>query len=56
MFSEEVEEDTQSRMQGIQMQEGRQWAELSDLLGAELEYFSKCKDILEELRDSWPTG
>jgi endophilin-A len=40
----------------IQEQEEGQWAELSDLLEAELEYFTKCKEILEELRESWPTG
>lgn len=54
--SEEVKEETQARMRTIQMQEESQWAELSDLLEAELEYFAKCSNILEELRDSWPSG
>ena len=43
-------------MEVIQAQEEQQWTELTDLLEAELEYFSKCKDILEELKDNWPTG
>ncbi len=43
-------------MQAIQANEERQWAELSDLLEAELEYFAKCKHILEELRENWPSG
>jgi len=30
------------------------FAGLSDLLDAELEYFTKCKEILEDLRESWP--
>ena len=41
-------------MMTIQAQEEQQWLELSDLLGAELDYFTKCKAILEELRESWP--
>ena len=40
----------------IQEQEERQWSDLTDLLDAEYEYFAKCKDILEDLRSSWPTG
>ena len=55
LFSEEVEEETQVRMMVIQEQESRQWEELGDLFEAELDYFSRCKEILEELRMSWPT-
>jgi hypothetical protein len=43
-------------MVSIQEQEEQQWAELSDLLEAELDYFTQCKAILEDLRDQWPTG
>ena len=54
-FSEEVQEETEARMLALQSQEQRQWTGLSDLLEAEWNYFAKCKDILEELRQSWPT-
>jgi endophilin-A len=33
-----------------------QYTGLTDLLEAELEYFSKCREILEELKDGWPSG
>jgi endophilin-A len=33
-----------------------QYIGLTDLLEAELEYFSKCREILEELKDGWPSG
>jgi endophilin-A len=33
-----------------------QYTGLTDLLEAELEYFTKCREILEELKDSWPSG
>jgi endophilin-A len=51
-----VEEETAARMEVIQSEQEQQFAELADLLEAELEYFAKCKDMLEELRDSWPSG
>lgn len=54
--SEEVEEETAARMEVIQGEEEQMFAELADLLDAELEYFSKCKELLEELHASWPAG
>lgn len=33
-----------------------QYAGLTDLMEAELEYYSRCKEILKELRDGWPAG
>ena len=53
---EEVEEETKARMVVIQEQEEQQWVDLTALVEAELEYFAKCKEIMEELRDSWPRG
>ncbi|WWC88701.1 uncharacterized protein L201_003614 [Kwoniella dendrophila CBS 6074] len=50
---EEIEEETQQRMIGIQETEERQIIELKDLLEAELEYHSKCHDILRDLHGSW---
>lgn len=56
MVSEEIEEETFARMQALQNESEQPFHELSDLLEAELEYHAKCRDILEELRDSWPSG
>ncbi|WVF69151.1 hypothetical protein IAT40_003926 [Kwoniella sp. CBS 6097] len=50
---EEVEEETQQRMFAIQETEERQFAELADLLEAELEYHAKCREILDDLKSSW---
>ncbi|KAL7423092.1 hypothetical protein Q5752_002391 [Cryptotrichosporon argae] len=52
---EEAEEETQARMEVIQQREEQQFAALADLLDAELDYFTKCKDILEDLRTSFPS-
>jgi hypothetical protein len=54
--SEEIEEETAARMEVIQGNQEQQFSELADLLDAELEYFTKCRDILEELREQWPSG
>jgi hypothetical protein len=54
--SEEIEEETAGRMEVIQGNQEQQFSELADLLDAELEYFTKCRDILEELREQWPSG
>lgn len=54
--SDEVEEETAARMEVIQGEQEQQFAELADLLEAELEYFAQCKDLLEELKGSWPSG
>ena len=43
-------------MTDIEAQEERQWIELCDFVQAEVEYFNRCKEIMEELRESWPTG
>ncbi|RSH91134.1 hypothetical protein EHS25_010310 [Saitozyma podzolica] len=53
---EEIEEETAARMEVIQGNQEQQFSELADLLDAELEYFTKCRDILEELREQWPSG
>ncbi|WVQ96653.1 hypothetical protein IAU59_003759 [Kwoniella sp. CBS 9459] len=50
---EEIEEETQQRMIAIQETEERQFAELADLLEAELEYHAKCREILDDLKNSW---
>jgi hypothetical protein len=54
--SEEIEEETAARMEIIQGNQEQQFVDLGDLLDAELEYVSKCKEILEDLREQWPTG
>ena len=54
--SDEIEEETTARMVVIESLEEGKWSELTDFLDAELEYFSKCKEIMEELRASWPMG
>ena len=43
-------------MLSVQEGEAQQFAELSDLLEAELEYFQKCQEILQDLRGDWPSG
>ncbi|WWC70729.1 uncharacterized protein I206_104680 [Kwoniella pini CBS 10737] len=50
---EEIEEETQQRMIGIQETEERQISELKLFLEAELEYHSACHDILNDLHGSW---
>lgn len=54
MGSGEVEEECVMRGEQISNLEQDQYAGLTDLLEAELEYFSKCKEILEELKGGWP--
>jgi hypothetical protein len=56
IISEEIEEETYARMQALQNESEQPFQELSDLLEAELEYHSKCREVLEELRDAWPSG
>lgn len=41
-------------MVAVQEGEAQQFAELTDLLEAELEYFQKCQEILHDLRNDWP--
>ncbi|OXG42331.1 hypothetical protein C359_02348 [Cryptococcus neoformans Bt120] len=52
---EEIEDETHSRMVNIQEAEDEQYALLTDLLEAEVDYHIKCKEILEDLRNSWGT-
>ncbi|KAK4684883.1 hypothetical protein P7C73_g5282, partial [Tremellales sp. Uapishka_1] len=52
---DETEEETQMRMVAIQDQEEQQFLELTDLLEAEMEYFSRCQEIMEDLRKAWPS-
>jgi endophilin-A len=56
MISGEVEEECVMRGEQISNLEQDQYTGLTDLLEAELEYFSKCKEILEELKDGWPSA
>lgn len=42
-------------MVNIQEAEDEQYALLTDLLEAEVDYHNKCKEILEDLRNSWGT-
>lgn len=45
-----------SRGEIIANLEHDQYVGLTDLLEAELEYYTQCKDILEEVKASWPAG
>lgn len=54
--SDEVEEECVMRGEQIANLEQDQYNGLTDLLEAELEYFTRCKEILEELRQGWPEG
>lgn len=42
-------------MQNIKKQEAEQFAALADWLDAELEYFAQCKEILDDLRSTFPS-
>ncbi|WVR06357.1 hypothetical protein IAU60_003388 [Kwoniella sp. DSM 27419] len=53
---EDIEEETTQRLIGIQDTEERQFSGLNDLLEAELDYHTKCREILDDLRNSWSTG
>lgn len=56
LISEEIEEETAARMEVIQAGAEAEFEGLADLLDAELAYFTQCKEILEDLKESWPTG
>lgn len=43
-------------MRALEETEEQQYIDLCDLLEAELDYFSRCKEILEELKEQWPSG
>ncbi|BEI83042.1 hypothetical protein CcaverHIS002_0309100 [Cutaneotrichosporon cavernicola] len=53
---DEAEEDTALQMQNIKKQEVEQFTALTDWLDAELEYFASCKEILGDLRASFPSS
>lgn len=53
--SEEAEEETHLRMQQIKKQEEEQFAALVDWLEAEVDYYSQCKAILDDLRSTFPS-
>lgn len=42
-------------MYALEQLEEQQFVDLGDLLEAEYDYFVKCKEIMEELRESFPT-
>jgi endophilin-A len=54
-YSEETEEETEARMITIQEGEEQQFVDLQDLMEAELDYFKRCKEIMDDLRDNWPS-
>jgi len=43
-------------MMAIKEQEAAQFESLADLVDAELEYFTRCQEILLELRNNFPKG
>ncbi|GMK53954.1 hypothetical protein CspeluHIS016_0105400 [Cutaneotrichosporon spelunceum] len=53
---DEAEEETALQMHNIKKQEAEQFAALADWLDAELEYFASCKEILDDLRSSFPSS
>lgn len=46
--------ETQLRMEGLKENEEEQFTALADLLDAELEYYTACKDLVEQLRANFP--
>jgi endophilin-A len=54
--SEEVEEECVLQGEQIAGLEQDQYDGLTALLEAELEYFTQCKQILSDLKESWPEG
>lgn len=53
--SEEAEDETKLRMLNIKHQEAEQFAALQDIIDAEFEYYTRCRDLLENLRDTFPS-
>ncbi|RPB11452.1 BAR-domain-containing protein [Morchella conica CCBAS932] len=53
---EESSEDVLRRMGDIQESEAESMADLGAFLDAELEYHDRCRDILMNVRRSWPAG
>jgi hypothetical protein len=43
-------------MMAIKEQEAAQFDSLMDLVDAELEYFTRCQEVLLDLREHFPTG
>lgn len=42
-------------MLAIKEQEAAQFESLVDLVEAEYEYFTRCREIIEDLRETFPT-
>lgn len=53
---EESNEDVHRRMGDIQDSEAESMADLGAFLDAELEYHDRCRDILMNVRRTWPAG
>lgn len=53
---EESSEDVLRRMGDIQESEAESMSDLGAFLDAELEYHDRCRDILMNVRRSWPAG
>lgn len=53
---DEAADETKLRMQAIKEEQEVQFHALAALLDAELEYFSRCKSVLEDLLSEFPTS
>ena len=53
---EESSDDVYRRMSEIQESEAESMADLGTFLDAELEYYDRCRDVLQTLRRQWPAG
>ena len=52
---DEVQEETIARLETVAGCEEQLFADFTEFVDAELEYFTKCKEIMEDLKSSWPT-
>lgn len=53
---DEAADETRLRMEAIKEEQEEQFHALAALLNAELEYFSRCKSVLEDLLSEFPTS
>ena len=53
---EESSEDVFRRMQDIQEAEADSISDLTDFLDAELAYYARCHEVLQQLRNNWPAA
>jgi hypothetical protein len=51
---EEANEDVVRRMQDIQENESESVNDLTDFLDAQLEYYSRCYEAMQQLKQQWP--